>query len=106
MQKRNGERKECEKKEKKRREKKWEEINISKVVEVRSLNLDLDLSWKDLVVKLAKIIAYAFEKSSRKMILYFNWEKLKKDWRHAKSSNTQYLKFGIKMLHFIVDLVR
>jgi len=41
MQKRNGERKEM--KRKKRKEKRLEEIHISKVVKVKSLNLDLDL---------------------------------------------------------------
>jgi hypothetical protein len=30
-------------KRKKRKEKRWEEINTSKVVEVKSLNLDLDI---------------------------------------------------------------
>jgi len=34
----------------------WEEINISRVVEVKYLNLDLDLLWKDLEVKLGEII--------------------------------------------------
>jgi hypothetical protein len=43
-------------KKKKRKENKWEEINISKVVEVKSLNLDLDLLWKNLKMKLKKII--------------------------------------------------
>jgi len=41
---------------KERKEKRWEDINILKVVEVRSLNLDLDLLWKDLGVKLGEII--------------------------------------------------
>ena len=41
MQKRNGERKECEEKEKKRKEVKGDQH--IKVVEVKSLNLDLDL---------------------------------------------------------------
>jgi hypothetical protein len=41
VQKRNEERKEV--KRKKRKEKRGEEIHISKVVEVRSLNLNLDL---------------------------------------------------------------
>jgi hypothetical protein len=41
MQKRNKERKECEEKEKKRKEMRGEQH--IKVVEVRSLNLDLDL---------------------------------------------------------------
>jgi hypothetical protein len=52
VQKRNKEWKECEKKEKKRKEKKWEEINTSK----DALNLDLDILWKDLIVKLGGII--------------------------------------------------
>jgi hypothetical protein len=46
VQKRNGERKECEKKEKKRKEKKRKEVRGDqhiKVVEVRSLKLDLEL---------------------------------------------------------------
>ncbi len=54
MQKRNGERKEV--KRKKRKEKRWQEIHISRVVKVRSLNLDLDLLWKYFGVKLAEII--------------------------------------------------
>jgi hypothetical protein len=37
------ERKECEEKEKKRKEKRWEEINISMVVEIIFLNLDLHI---------------------------------------------------------------
>ncbi len=37
-----------------RKGKKWEEINTSKVVQVKSLNLDVDLLWKDLGVKLGK----------------------------------------------------
>ncbi len=41
MQKRNGKRKECEKKEKKRKEVRGDQH--IKVMEVRSLNLDLDL---------------------------------------------------------------
>ncbi len=40
----------------KRKEKRWKEINTSKVVEVRSLNLNLDLLWNDLEVKLKGII--------------------------------------------------
>jgi hypothetical protein len=43
-------------KKKKIKEKRWNEINISMVVEVRSLNLDLDLLWKKLEMKLAEII--------------------------------------------------
>ncbi len=54
MQKRNRERKECEEKEKKRKELKGDQH--IKVVEVRSLNLDLDLLWKDLGVKLGEVI--------------------------------------------------
>jgi hypothetical protein len=41
VQKKNGER--IEVKRKKRKEKRWEEIHMSRVVEIRSLNLDLDL---------------------------------------------------------------
>jgi hypothetical protein len=44
------------KKWKERKEKRWEEIHILKVVEVKSLNLDLDLLWKDPRMKLGKII--------------------------------------------------
>ncbi len=39
-----------------RKEKRWKDINISKIVEVKSLNLDLNLLWKDLGVKLGEII--------------------------------------------------
>ncbi len=54
MQKRNGERKECEEKEKKRKEVRgYQHI---KVVEVRSLKLDLELLWKDLKVKLGEVV--------------------------------------------------
>ncbi len=54
MQKRNKEKKKCEKKEKKRKEVRGDQH--IKVVEVRSLNLDLDLLWKDLGVKLGEVI--------------------------------------------------
>ncbi len=74
VKKRNGERKECEEKEKKRKEKKWEEINTSKVVKVRSLNLDLDLLWKVLGVKLREIRedykTFIFSKFQKKMICF------------------------------------
>ncbi len=54
MQKRNGDRKECEEKENKRKEVRgYQHI---KVVEVRFLNLNLDLLWNDLGVKLGGII--------------------------------------------------
>ncbi len=39
-----------------KKEKKRKEINISKVVKVRILNLYLDLPWKDLTIKFWKII--------------------------------------------------
>jgi len=52
VQKRNMERKECEEKEKKRKEVRGDQH--IKVVEVRSLNLDLDLLWKDIEVKLRR----------------------------------------------------
>ncbi len=58
-------------KKKKRKEKRWEEINISKVVEVRSLNLDLDLLWKDLRMKLWEII------EDYKTFLFSNFQKKK-----------------------------
>ncbi len=45
-----------EEKKKKRKGKRWEEIHISKVVEVRSLNLDLNLLWKNLGMKLGEIV--------------------------------------------------
>jgi hypothetical protein len=54
VQKRNAERKECEEKEKKRKEVRGDQH--IKVVEVRSLNLDLDLLCKDLEVKLGGIV--------------------------------------------------
>jgi hypothetical protein len=38
----------------KKKGKKWEEINTSKVVQVKYLNLDVHLLWKDLGVKLGK----------------------------------------------------
>jgi hypothetical protein len=41
--------------ERKEKKKMWEEINTSKVVEVRYLNLDLDLLWKGLGVKLERL---------------------------------------------------
>jgi hypothetical protein len=58
-------------KRKKRKEKRWEEINISKVVEIRSLNLDLDLLWKDLRVKHGEIIEHY------KTLLFSNFQKKK-----------------------------
>jgi hypothetical protein len=54
VQKRKEERKKCEEKEKKRKEVRGDQR--IKVVEVRSLNLDLDLLWKDLGVKLEEVI--------------------------------------------------
>jgi hypothetical protein len=39
-----------------KKEKRGEEINILKVVEAWFLNLNLDLLWKDLGVKLGEII--------------------------------------------------
>ncbi len=54
MQKINEKRKKCEEKEKKSKEVRiYQHI---KVVEVRSLNLDLDLLWKDLRVKFGEVI--------------------------------------------------
>jgi hypothetical protein len=53
---------------------KWKEINTSKVVEVRSLNLNLDLLWKDLGMKLKKIIednkTLLFSKFQKKRICF------------------------------------
>jgi hypothetical protein len=40
------------------KKRKWEEINTSKVMKIRFLNLDLDLLWKDLEVKLKGIVEY------------------------------------------------
>jgi len=54
LQKRNRERKEREEKEKKRKEVRGDQH--IKVVEVKPLNLDLDVLWKDLGVKLRAII--------------------------------------------------
>jgi hypothetical protein len=57
VQKRNKETKKRENvKRKKRKENRWKEINTSKVVEIKSLNLNLDLPWKNLEVKLEEII--------------------------------------------------
>ncbi len=52
VQKRKGERKKCEKKEKKRKKVRGDQH--IKVVEVKFLNLDLDLLWKDLGMKVGK----------------------------------------------------
>ncbi len=72
MQKRNGERKEV--KRKKRKEKRWEEIHISKAMEVSSLNLDLDLLWKHLGVKLGEIVedykTFLFSKFQKKKMCF------------------------------------
>ncbi len=54
MQKRNGEKKECEEKEKKRKEVRGDQH--FKVVKVKSLKLDLELLWKDLEVKLGEVV--------------------------------------------------
>jgi hypothetical protein len=56
-------------KRKKRKEKRWEEIHILKVVEVRSLNLNLDLLWKDFEVKLGEIV------EDYKMLLFSKLQK-------------------------------
>jgi len=68
-----------EEKEKKR--KRWEEIHISKVVEVRSLNLNLDLLWKDLGVKLGEIVedynASIFKNLEEKDVFCESYEFLK-----------------------------
>ncbi len=79
VQKKNKERKEV--KRKKKKEKRWEEIHISRVVKVRSLNLDLDLLWKDFGVKLGEIIEYyntlLFKISREKDLFYESYEFLK-----------------------------
>ncbi len=70
--KRDEERKEVKKK--KRKEKRWKEIHISRVMEVRSLNLEIDLLWKDLGVKLGEIIedynTLLFSKFQKKNICF------------------------------------
>ncbi len=72
MQKRNKERKKCEQKEKKRKKVKGNQH--IKVVEVRSLNLDLDLLWKDLGVKHGEVIedyrTLLFSKFQKKKICF------------------------------------
>ncbi len=65
VQKKNGERKECEEK----KIKKMKGDQHIKVVEVRSLNLDLDLLWKDLGMKLGEII------KDYKTLLFSNFQK-------------------------------
>jgi hypothetical protein len=67
VRKRNRERKECEEKEKKRKEVRGDQH--IKVVEVRSLNLDLDLLWKDLEVKLGEVIEHY------RTLLFWNFQK-------------------------------
>ncbi len=71
MQKRNKERKR-ERKEKKRKEVRGDQH--IKVVEVRPLNLDLDLLWKDLGVKLGEVIedyrTLLFSKFQKKRICF------------------------------------
>jgi hypothetical protein len=61
-------------KRKKKKEKRWEDINTSKVMKVGSLNLDLDLLWKDLGVKLGQIIedykTLLFSKFQKKRICF------------------------------------
>jgi hypothetical protein len=65
-------------KRKKRKEKRWEEINTSKVVEVKSLNLDLDILWKDLGMKLEEVIedckTFLFSKVKKKKMFSENYE--------------------------------
>ncbi len=65
-----------EKKKKKKNEMKWEEIPISRVVEVRSLNLDL--VWKNFGAKIGKIVedykTLLFSKFQRKgCVLWELW---------------------------------
>ncbi len=67
VQKRNGERKECEEKEKKRKEVRGDQH--IKVVEVRSLKLDLELLWKDLGVKLGEVV------EDYRTLLFSNFQK-------------------------------
>jgi hypothetical protein len=62
VKKRRDERKKCEDK-----KKRWEEINTSKVVKVESLNIDQDILWKDIEVKLKGII------EDYKMFLFSNF---------------------------------
>jgi hypothetical protein len=70
--KKNEERTKCEEKEKKRKEVRGDQH--IKVVEVRSLNLDLDLLWKDLGVKLGEVIedyrTLLFSKFQKKKICF------------------------------------
>ncbi len=67
-----GRKKKCEEKEKKRKKVRGDQH--IKVVGVRSLNLDPDLLWKDLGVKLAEVIedyrTLLFSKFQKKRICF------------------------------------
>jgi hypothetical protein len=52
-----------------KKKKRWKEINTSKVVKVRYLNLDLDLLWKGFGMKLGEII------EDYKTFLFLNFQK-------------------------------
>ncbi len=67
VQKRNGERKECEEKEKKRKEVRGDQH--IKVVKVRYLKLDLELLWKVLGVKLGEVV------EDYRTLLFSNFQK-------------------------------
>ncbi len=75
------------KKKNEEKKKRWEKIHISRVVKVRSLNLDLDLLWKDLGVKLGEIIeekkTLLFSKFQKKMICFV---RVMKFWRFCVKS--------------------
>jgi hypothetical protein len=94
VQERREKRKECEEKGGKKR---WEEINTSKVVKVRSLNLDLDVLWKDLEMKLWGIVedcmVFLFTKFEKKKICFM---KVMSFWRF-------YVKFGFLIIYLLFE---
>ena len=95
MQKINGERKECEEKEKKRKEVRGDQH--IKVVEVKSLNLDLDLLWKDLGVKLREIV------KDYKTLLFSNFQKKKMCFVRVMSFWRFYVKFGFLIIYLLFE---
>ncbi len=96
MQKRNGERKEV--KRKKRNENRWKEIHISKVVEIRFLNLDLDLLWKDLGVKLGEIV------EDYKTFLFTKFQKKKMCFVKVMSFWRFYVRFSFLVISPLFEL--
>jgi hypothetical protein len=88
------------KRKKKRKEKRWEEIHISRVVEVRYLNLDLDLFWKDLGMKLGKIV------EDYKTLLFSKFQKINICFLRVMSFWRFCVKSGFLVISPLFELFR